>query len=114
MYYGSIKFGNAGEDGTICEIKFLPAVANLIRARLAEAGNHSFDKDTEAFAGYVAFYTAELADKKLCDLPEVDAIKPADIYQQMLKYDFTLNAPEDEKAEGEADENPTATKGARS
>ncbi len=115
MDYGTIKFGKVGTNETVLETPWMPAAFSLVNARLAECGNTALDGDTEMQATYAAYYVAELAGHKLVDLPPVEQIKKSDLYAANCQYDFVLVQPEGESAdEDEVDENPTATRGARS
>lgn len=114
MDYGTLKFEKVGSSEVVLETPWVPAALALVKARLAECGNHALDADEEAMATYGVYYVAELAGHKVVDLPAVEEIKASDLYMAKCVCDFELVKPEGAEDEGEGDENPTATKGARS
>lgn len=118
MNYGTIRFSKVGSDEATCEVPYPPIMSTLVRARLEEAGNHSFDGDLRAVGVYSAFYAAELAGKPVAELPDVAEIRPSDVFRANVTDDFILVGPngevDEEDGEGEADENPTGTTGALS
>lgn len=112
MNYGNLAFSKPGSDEIELKVPWVPETATLVRCRLEEADNHSFDGDPGPAVGtYSAFYNAELMGHRLVDLPDVSAIKPSDVMAAMYQYGFQLvDVPE--RAEGElseAEANPTGT-----
>lgn len=112
MDYGRISFTKCGSDEEVASVPYSPIAGLLVRSRLEECDNHKFDGDNTAIGYYMAFYLAELDGKKLVKLPEVEQIKPSDVYAAATRYDITLVNPDgttDDAADEVEDENPTGT-----
>lgn len=112
MDYGRISFSECGSDKEVASIPYSPIAGLLVRSRLEECGNASFDGDNTAIGYYMAFYLAELDGKKLVKLPEVEQIKPSDVYAAAIRYDISLVTPDgtaEDGADEVEDENPTGT-----
>lgn len=113
MNNGTVKFTKVGSDEVIYEMPYASATYAFTRARLNAAKNTSFEGDIDAMANYGVFAIAELDGHKIVDLPPVEKVKPEDVLKACLKIDITVEQPEKDE-DGEIDENPTGTKGARS